>query len=237
MDVCNADDCDPDNQSDAHLCDSPLSNNQKHISYRTQHTLIQFTFQMTQNNYQKIGAGFCGTVWAQDLHGPAIKREDGGPSRSLANDFTMHQRALEALNQLPAKHKQFRIPQCYRFITPEDTSWWAENLPLFPPGYSPCNAISSERIPPFPEHIPALLLKKFCPFSPEASRQIMTSASNRACLIRPYIGRQRTYPTGMNVRSRFRGFSLLNFPLHIDQMSELGIPPEDIDCQIGRAHV
>ena len=28
--------------------------------------------------------------------------------------------------------------------------------------------------------------------------------------------------------SRFRAFSLRNFPFHIDQMEELGIPPSDI---------
>ncbi|KAI9036041.1 zinc finger protein [Aspergillus affinis] len=34
----------------------------------------------------------------------------------------------------------------------------------------------------------------------------------------------------MNVHSKFRGFSLQNFPLHVDQMTELGIPSDDIDC-------
>ncbi|OJJ97554.1 hypothetical protein ASPACDRAFT_1858322 [Aspergillus aculeatus ATCC 16872] len=187
--------------------------------------------------YQRIGAGFCGTVWARSLEGHAIKREDRGPSRSLANDFTMHSRAYEAFidfsyakrsmrNSLTQLHA--RIPQCHQYITPQDHSWWEENLRWFPDGYAACNAILSERIPPFPGHIRRLLVDTYCP--PVIRQQILHSASNEACLIRPYIGRQRTYGTAMNVRSRFRGFSLRNLPLHVDQMAELGIRAEDVDC-------
>ncbi|PIG88616.1 hypothetical protein AARAC_000492 [Aspergillus arachidicola] len=191
--------------------------------------------QNSHKSYYRIGSGACGTVWAKSLDGPAIKREDGGPSRSLANDFAMHKRALDAFLKLSRTkvssqnqliQPQVRIPQCYSFLTPQDT-WWEENLTRFPLGYSPCNAISSERIPPFPGKVRALLVKKYCP--PEISGQILSSASNRACLIRPYIGRRRTHGTAMNARSRFRGFSLQNYPLHLDQMIELGIPSDHIE--------
>lgn len=170
------------------------------------------TKQDSQENYIQIGSGLCGTVWTRSLDGPAIKREDGGPSRSLANDFVMHKRALDTFlklsrtktsNQGQLIQPQVRIPQCYSFLTPQDI-WWEENLTRFPLGYSPCNAISSERIPPFPENIRAFIVEKYCP--PEISNQILSSTSNQACLIRPYLGRRRTYGTAMNVRSRFRGF-------------------------------
>ena len=40
--------------------------------------------------FRRIGAGFCGSVWAPDQREPfAFKREDGGPGRSLLNDFVM----------------------------------------------------------------------------------------------------------------------------------------------------
>ncbi|EIT79279.1 hypothetical protein AO1008_10273 [Aspergillus oryzae 100-8] len=87
--------------------------------------------------------------------------------------------------------------------------------------------MSSERIPPFPEDVRVLIVERYCP--PEIRNQILLSASNRACLIRPYIGRRRTYGTAMNARSRFRGFSLQNYPLHLDQMVELGIPSTHIE--------
>ncbi|OGM49017.1 hypothetical protein ABOM_003127 [Aspergillus bombycis] len=192
--------------------------------------------QNSPENYYRIGSGACGTVWARSLDGPAIKREDGGPSRSLANDFAMHRRALEAFRKLTSTKSrkqdqliqpQARIPQCYSYLTPEDI-WWEENLTRFPLGYSPCNAISSKRIPPFPENVRALLVEKYCP--PDIRNQILSSASSRACLIRPYIGRKRTYRTAMNMNSRFRSFSLQNYPLHLDQMVELGIPSDHIEC-------
>ncbi|RAL17410.1 zinc finger protein [Aspergillus homomorphus CBS 101889] len=190
----------------------------------------------SQQSYHRIGAGFCGTVWARSLDGPAIKREDGGPSRSLANDYLMHKRAFDAflsLSNIKRDHEnrclqpQVRIPQCHAFITPKDMAWWADNLQLFPPGYSACNATIAERIPPFPKATRALLVGKYCP--PETGQQILSSPSNEACLIRPYVGRKRTFGTALNVRSRFRGFSLRNFPLHVDQMIELGISSAHID--------
>ncbi|KAE8413113.1 zinc finger protein-domain-containing protein [Aspergillus pseudocaelatus] len=70
--------------------------------------------------------------------------------------------------------------------------------------------------------------KRYCP--PEISNQILSSTSNQACLVRPYLGRTRTYGTAMNVNSRFRGFSLQNYPLHLDQIVELGIPSDHIEC-------
>jgi hypothetical protein len=43
--------------------------------------------------FYKIGTGFCGTVWTStddSLKNYAFKREDGGPGRSLLNDYDMH---------------------------------------------------------------------------------------------------------------------------------------------------
>ncbi|KAE8372483.1 zinc finger protein-domain-containing protein [Aspergillus bertholletiae] len=166
-------------------------------------------------DYCRIGSGFCGTVWARNHDDRAIKREDGGPSRSLANDFVMYNRALDSLLKLSATKSskqgqtikpQVRIPKCYAFLTPQDT-WWEANLTRFP----------------------AFLVGQYCP-PPNIADEILSSVSNRTCLIRPYIGRTRTYGTAADVRSRFRGFSLQNFPLHLIQMVQLGIPSNDIEC-------
>lgn len=54
--------------------------------------------------FRRIGAGFCGTVWASSSKGSAFKREDGkedgGPARSLQNDFDVHQRVLHGFSKL-----------------------------------------------------------------------------------------------------------------------------------------
>jgi hypothetical protein len=80
---------------------------------------------------RRIGAGFCGSVWATPTQrdSPAFKREDGGPGRSLFNDFEMHNRVLKSfyqLAELKATDLPFRIqlPQCYCFTEAEDQEWW-----------------------------------------------------------------------------------------------------------------
>lgn len=170
-----------------------------------------------------IGQGFCGTVWASET-GPAFKREDGGPHRSLANDFGMHQRTLQSFQKIPAL--QIQIPTCDAFIAAENQKWWSANHQKFPPGFRiPCNIIQSQRIPPFSEPVRRLLIETYCPSA--MIMEIMASEPNKDCLIRPYLGRRRVGKT--NTASRFTAFSLRNFPLHIDQMETLGISTNDID--------
>ncbi|KAL4907552.1 hypothetical protein BDW74DRAFT_176306 [Aspergillus multicolor] len=87
--------------------------------------------------------------------------------------------------------------------------------------------IHAQRIPAVKERIRQLLTENFCPL--ELANEILASDTNRDCLIRPYLGRRR-----VSRPSRFRAFSLRNYPLHIDQMEELAIPEEDI-CGYARA--
>ncbi|OJI86033.1 hypothetical protein ASPTUDRAFT_53332 [Aspergillus tubingensis CBS 134.48] len=158
------------------------------------------------SNYSCIGAGFCGTVWALSEDGQAVKREDGGPDRSLANDYAMHRRILQSFSRLTDIKRrsgihqtlpQVRVSECHHFISSND-QWWTKNLSLFPSQYSPCNAIVSDRIPPFAEQIRKLIVNRYC--NPAIKTEILTSAANRDCLIRPYL----------------------------DQMEDIGIPTEDM---------
>ncbi|CAG8937269.1 unnamed protein product [Penicillium salamii] len=175
-----------------------------------------------ETRLRKIGQGFCGTVWAAST-GPAFKREDGGPARSLRNDFEMHQRVLQGFQKsllLP----QITIPTCYDFISSTDHEWWSVNQQKFLPGYTPCNVIMSQRIPPFTEPTRRLLIENYCP--PKIQQQIINSEPDKDCLIRPYLGRRRTQRA--HTTSRFSAFSLRNFPLHLDQMESLGITTSEI---------
>ncbi|KAF7125564.1 hypothetical protein CNMCM5793_001824 [Aspergillus hiratsukae] len=182
--------------------------------------------------YRRIGAGACGTVWAPSERGPAYNREDGGLARSLRNDYEKHQRILHALNNLLHSEIQPRIhvPRCYTFIRPSDESWWVEHLPRFPEGYSPCNIIHAQRIPPFPKATRERLVAQYCPSDLRA--EILSSETNEDCLVRPYLGRRRTQAHGHQHQparaSRFKAFSLRNYPLHVDQMEELGIPDQNM---------
>ncbi|KAL2817517.1 hypothetical protein BDW59DRAFT_165924 [Aspergillus cavernicola] len=135
---------------------------------------------------RRIGAGFCGTVWAAEDRGSAFKREDGGPHRSLTNDYNMHRHIWSWLSAL--QHD------------PRTTD-------------PPCSRITKT---PFTE--------RYCPA--HLVSEIMNSDRNRDCLIRLNLGRHLTQDTSSY--SRFKAFSLRNYPLHVDQMEELGIPEQDI---------
>jgi hypothetical protein len=175
-----------------------------------------------------VGRGACGTVWASET-GPAYKREDGNPARSLQNDFEMHNRALESrqtLINLKQSQVQIQIPSCHNFIEPENKEWWAANLGRFPQGYTPCNMIEAQRIPPLGESTRHLLIQAFCP--DEIKQKIINSAPDRDCLIRLYLGRRRTHTRDSQTFSRFRAFSLRNYPLHEDQLEELAITADDL---------
>ncbi|OJJ05164.1 hypothetical protein ASPVEDRAFT_31571 [Aspergillus versicolor CBS 583.65] len=172
----------------------------------------------TNAQLRRIGVGFCGTVWAAGDHGSAFKREDGGPDRSLLNDYNMHQRIQDHKSSMT----QIQIPICHGLLTPA-SKWWHDNLDRFPDGYEPCNMIHAQRIPPISENVRRLITERYCP--PQLVREIMDSETNRDCLIRPYLGRRRHHTKRA---SRFQAFSLRNYPLHVDQMEELGISESDI---------
>ncbi len=178
--------------------------------------------------YRLIGSGFCGSVWApptpEGKDSMALKREDGGPGRSLANDYYMHKRILACLNQLnhnaplSLTQQRVQVPQCFRFIEATDSAWWGENSIRFPEGYTACNTLQSERIPPLPQIVRERLIAKYCP--PALVDEIKASVSNQSCLVRPYLGRRRH---GAERPKRFEAFSLKNFPLHLDQMEQLNL--------------
>ncbi|KAL8956146.1 MAG: hypothetical protein Q9193_006247 [Seirophora villosa] len=171
-----------------------------------------------QAELRRIGQGFCGTVWASSTKSSAFKREDGGPGRSLHNDYTMHLKALESLHT-DHEHRIY-VPVCHRYIHSDDKTWWDGNVSAFPKGFQiPCNIQVTERIPPFREEVRNTIIERYCPEELKAS--IKCSKPDEDCLIRPYLGRRRL-DHGRKQR-RFQAFSLRNYPLHLDQIEELGL--------------
>lgn len=177
-----------------------------------------------------IGKGACGTVWASSQKGSVFKREDGGPGRSLRNDYAMHNRILQSVQELRESsklghvHLRIHIPACFDFIESIDQNWWSVNQRKFPSEYSACNVLHSQRIPPFSEGTRRLLVHHYC--STKITQGIVSSEANQDCLIRPYLGRRRTQRS--RTTSQFTPFSLRNFPLHLDQMESLSITTGDI---------
>ncbi|KAH7083901.1 zinc finger protein-domain-containing protein [Paraphoma chrysanthemicola] len=174
--------------------------------------------------YRCIGTGFCGSVWTLENHKDdslvAIKREDGGPDRSITNDYEMHLCILKSAQANPPS-AALSIPQCHQLIQPSDP-WWDSRLQLFPPGYSPCRALLSERIPKVQREIRDKIVDLGCAGNLVLSTSVKENPGDDACLIRPYLGRRRhRYET--TSKSPFQRFSLRNVPLHMDQMEELSL--------------
>ncbi|KAL7923827.1 zinc finger domain-containing protein [Trichoderma austrokoningii] len=187
---------------------------------------------------ERIGQGFCGSVWGElEEDGRpssgrqiAMKREDGGPGRSITNEYRIHTRLLECLKSLDdsqilaifgASGISFNIPESEAFIG-KDAPEWADILPRFPPGYTPCNAIVSEKIMPVSLPFCRMMIDNFIP-GVDADK-ILDTQTNKHCLIRTYLGRRRIQDESDKPRS-LRAYSLRNFPLHIDQMESIGLSP------------
>ncbi|KAJ6783097.1 hypothetical protein PWT90_05919 [Aphanocladium album] len=198
----------------------------------------------------KIGQGFCGTVWAEDAsESVVLKRADGGPGRSLPNEQFIHTLILRSIeryrlvNECNKTEKNKRkndsslngkndsdsgdeimihIPFNAAFLSPE-SALWNQLLPRLPAGFSACEGLISERIPPMPLDVRELLASHYCP-NTQLATQVAQDKSNESCLVRPYLGRRRPEQRG-GPKQRF--FSLRNFPLHIDQMDELNLPSDE----------
>ena len=149
-----------------------------------------------------------------------MKREDGGPGRSLLNDCNMHQKIMQTLleSQSAAIQPRVTLPACHQLIRSDDEEWWNKQITRFPKDVQiSCNTLVTDRIPPFSKEVRNTITDRYCPEPLKLS--IRSSDSDQDCLIRPYLGRRRRLVR----RSRFQGFSLRNYPLHVDQMEELAL--------------
>lgn len=202
-------------------------------------TICQLTVHNGTSKLERIGQGFCGSVWGELEDGQsssdrqlAMKREDGGPGRSITNEYRIHVRLLECLKSLDtsrisaifgASGISFNIPESEAFIS-EDAPEWADILPRLPPGYAPCKAIISEKIMPVSLPSRRMIIDNFIPGVD--TDKILETQTNKHCLIRPYLGRRRFQAESERPR-RLRAYSLRNFPLHIDQMESIGLTTHD----------
>ena len=166
-------------------------------------------------NFRRIGQGFCGSVWVAPAGTHAMKREDGGPGRSLHHDYATHQHILAALSSCSPP---VRIPQCHQFVYSNDQTWWDDQISGFPTTFQiPCNILITERIPPFGKSARQFLIDFYCPAPLKAL--IETSEPDQDCIISPHLGRRRR----ISAMSRFHAFSLRNYSLHVDQIERLGL--------------
>lgn len=146
----------------------------------------------------------------------AMKREDGGPGRSLRNDYNMHKLVLETASHLTVGNTC--VPRWPIFVKNDDR-WWDANLARFPVEYTPCNVLCAERIPPLSQEVRYRLIDRYCP--PASTATIKANDADRDCLVRPYLGRRKLQNEARRGPSFF---SLRNYPLHLNQAEDLRLP-------------
>lgn len=203
-------------------------------------TICQLTVHNSLSQLERIGQGFCGSVWGEVEKDSrpssdrqlAMKQKDGGPGRSIANEYRIHKRLLECLLSLDTTQISaifgvsgisFNIPESEAFID-ENAPEWADILPRLPAGYAPCKAIISEKIMPVSLPFRRMIIDNFIPGVD--TDKVLDTQANKHYLIRPYLGRRR-FQAESERPQRLRAYSLRNFPLHIDQMESIGLPPHD----------
>jgi hypothetical protein len=167
-----------------------------------------------------IGKGNCGSVWtdtSNDNDANTIKLEDCSENRSITHEFNMQNHILSTIDKRPAFTDHITVPRPVRFLTTESPEW-SLLLPRLP-GREKCNALINEKIRPFPLRIREALVDRYFPNLPRQS--IQDDGNNQHCIIRPYLGKRRN----PDQRPK-RFFKMGNFPLHLDQMEELNIPPQ-----------
>jgi len=181
-----------------------------------------------------IGKGACGSVWAISSYDDidflpsshVIKRGDGSKYRSVSNEQLIQTHLLSKLRRISGLFDHsYRVdfPEHKALIQP-DSPAWSVYLPGLPSGYSPCQALVNERIMPAPRAVRRLLVQKFWNVPEDQIVSILDDRTNDHCLIRPYLGRRRTETKPLNSRlPKTMRKNLRNFPLHIDQMEELGL--------------
>ncbi|KAF2644984.1 hypothetical protein P280DRAFT_514443 [Massarina eburnea CBS 473.64] len=155
-----------------------------------------------------IGRGDCGSVWAFEGDHECYKREDGGTGRSIVKDQIMHRRVLQ--RDPPAC---IQVPQSFGIAEHTDTIGRVR----FPDGSTAYRKYHRmERIPAMPKAVRQKLIDMYCP--EELQDLVATNRDDEDCLVRPYVGRRRA-----SRQVRLQRFSLRNYPLHVNQMEELGL--------------
>ncbi|KAK4040874.1 zinc finger protein-domain-containing protein [Parachaetomium inaequale] len=144
----------------------------------------------------------------------------------------MHQRILASTlncsDAPPAALFRVNIPSHFAFLAP-DAAAWANTLPRLPALHwadeRPPPALVSERVMPVPRQTRRLLVHAFR----DRPEGVLDNKWNEHCLVRPYLGRRRRRGGDGAARkgtskNSLVGSGLRDYPLHADQMEQLGLP-------------
>jgi hypothetical protein len=180
--------------------------------------------------FTKIGAGACGAVFAQQGKPYAIKLSKTSDHGALWNDYIRHAEIARHFGLW--EFDEVAIPACHFFVPPDDGPQFLDQHPGLANAAEPVvnflltSALITERIPPLPSRVGALLINKYCAEAIKA--QSHADPANRDCLVRVYLG-------SMQGRSGQRFFALRNFKMHLNHMLELQLDVRALARRVGAA--
>jgi hypothetical protein len=184
----------------------------------------------TRSEFRSIGAGTCGRVY--EVPGTAdvfkVAHFPGKETDRLWNDYKTHVKVSKQFEDFGRGNIKVQVPRHKYFVGMHDEVWWPENLDRFPNLSTPSNLLATERILPLTKMIRESLIDMYCPSEHRA--YFKADASNKDCLVRIYLGKRR-----VPVSSKFKGFQLRNFQLHLDQIEELELDSGEFATCIAEA--
>ncbi|KAI0146185.1 zinc finger protein-domain-containing protein [Xylariaceae sp. FL1272] len=182
---------------------------------------------------EEIGLGQCGVVFSLHGTGQVVKRATGIPffTRQIRPDFEHHIKVYNSHHNLD----EVQVPKPFEFVEAEDYLKWQEQHHVAFQGAryrEPACLLVSERITPLPKIIRESLVDQFCP--EDLREQAKAARENISCLVRLYLG-SRLARVGVA-----REFSLRNFELTLDRMTEIGLDPvpfaQGMGSSLARVH-
>ncbi|EUC44524.1 hypothetical protein COCMIDRAFT_97946 [Bipolaris oryzae ATCC 44560] len=168
-----------------------------------------------------IGRGTCGTVF--EIAGTETAIKKGSDKQGLWVDANLTNVACRAVVETKALLESMfpgssipRVPQVYGWVRDEELEkWWEVNRSRFPDQDNATGYLFQvQRILPISKATRTALIKNY--FPKEFHESSLADPSNKACLVRPYLGMRRS-----DHEFDHPAETLQNFPLHLDQMEDI----------------
>ncbi|KAL8953553.1 MAG: hypothetical protein Q9222_000611 [Ikaeria aurantiellina] len=174
------------------------------------------------HDFSVIGLGSCGTVL--EIPGTELAIKKGNDVKSMWNDFQLTNRVHNAITETREMIQDAfptntipRSPRCHSFRLPSNPEFWKNNLERFPSSHRSIGAaFHVDRILPLPRSIREALIDLY--FAEEEEEEAKQTKENKACLVRLYLGE--------NERAGETYDTLLNFPLRLNMIENLGLEKE-----------
>ncbi|KAK3294861.1 zinc finger protein-domain-containing protein [Chaetomium fimeti] len=178
--------------------------------------------------FTKIGAGICGAVFARQGKSYAIKLSKTKSHKVLWNDYLMHVKIAHCFKLW--EFDEVSIPACHYFAPPNESQFFAQHPGLAEAAeqvcHLPTSALVTERILPLPARVRALIIDNYC--AEHIKEEARADAASKDCLVRVYLGSTKG-------KSCQQFFSLRNFKMHLNHMTELQLDIRTLAQRMGMA--